>query len=330
MSHKLNIDALKAPETTLIMLHLSNKKHALDHLEWWLPILRQSNVGFSILTRDTKSFKKVKNKYPNLPILFAKSTLYVETVIKTQPNLMAVLHTSNMANNIHLLRFNHLQHIFIGSKNSEWLGSIDKTYRAYDEIWVSGDYQYNKIINSIEDTRHLKIHRVGKPQLKEIFLDKTNIQNSIYLYTLKPSNSTSFYKMPISAQQNIKSLFGPPKIYQLSYFLTSTLFRFRKTITDNAIIVDLPKLNIWLFTLQKPVFVYMPKSKVFIHKSIPKEVVTTFSSYQELTEYLKKDTRQKEREQFIEKVFGKSFTLNDAFIEHLKRITNNTADRETI
>ncbi len=160
---KLNIQSLKESEDTLIILHLSDKKEDLANLEFLLPILQQSNIGFSILTREKKSFNKIKKMYPNLQILFAKSPVDVESAINAQQNLKVVLYAANTAKNLHLLRFNSLQHIYIGLSK---FNDIDKTYRAYDEIWVHRNSDYDKILRSTIDLRHLKIYNIRISQFE--------------------------------------------------------------------------------------------------------------------------------------------------------------------
>jgi hypothetical protein len=164
----VNITRLKPDNHNQIMLHSAEPKLTITHVEFWLEVLISTKQTFSILVRDTNSFKQLTQKYPKLQILYAQRPIDVESVVNAQPHLKVVLFTSNMARNIHLLRFNHLRHIFIGTKNSEWLSHINKSYRAYDEFWTGGEFAVERIQHELENTGHLHFQIVGKPQLRTI------------------------------------------------------------------------------------------------------------------------------------------------------------------
>ncbi len=324
-----NIKYLKKPSETTVMIHSADEKLTINHVEWWLPVLKESGINFSILVRDKENFKKLIKKYPFLQILYAKSPVDVETVVNAQPNLKVVLYPTNRAKNIHLLRFINYKHIFIGTKNSDWLSKINKSYRAYDEMWISGEYQYKKVLSELEDLRHLKLIKVGKPQIKNR-LKKTKAEDIAYLPSLDNNEFSSFYKILHNFKQDIKVKILNDKIddsiikefniinhkNNFKFVRDKSLFE-EELIFSKAIITDLPNLDIWLFSYDKPVFIYLPQGEKFIHKKIPEEIVTTFSNIDTLS--LKEDEKIKEnREKFVEDMFGKSFTMKNLFIAKLK------------
>ncbi len=167
----LNISKLKDKNTTII-LHASDIKLSYNHIIYWLPALIELNMPFTILLRDKKNYYRLTSEYPDLQICYAKAPIDVEKVIKSHPNVKAILYPSNREKNIHLLRFIEPKHIFIGSKNFEQTFKLSKSYRAYDEIWVSGKYMLDKFENFFEDLGHLNIKIIGKPFFKHI-IDKS-------------------------------------------------------------------------------------------------------------------------------------------------------------
>ncbi len=328
-----NIRYLRKPNKTSVMLHSADPKLTLNHVEWWLPVLQESNIIFSILIRDEASFKKLVSKYPFLQILYAKSPVDVETVVNAQPNLKAVFYPANRAKNIHLLRFIELKHIFIGTKNSDWLSKIDKSYRAYDEIWISGDRQHQKIEDEVEELRHLKLIKVGKPQMKDR-LQEVEVENSIaYLPSLENSTLSSFYKilhhfnhvpLKVIHEKMSDKLINEYRVVTQNKdtkFIRDKNFFDEEIVSSQAIICDLSRLDIWTLSYNKPIFLYLPKGEKFLHKDIPSDIITIFSDIDELN--LEENTTTKERrEKFVEDVFGKSFTLKDEFNKNLKRTVN--------
>ena len=164
----INLSRLQRNNQNQIMLHSADVKLTVNHIDFWLDTLLHTQKPFSILVRDEINFKKLTKNFPKLQILYAKTPVDVETVVTAQPNLKVVLFTSNLPRNIHLLRFNHLKHIFIGTKNSDWLSQFNKSYRAYDEFWAGGAFVLERLKEEIEDLRHLKLKIIGKPQIEKI------------------------------------------------------------------------------------------------------------------------------------------------------------------
>lgn len=324
----VNTRYLKKPKKTTVMLHSADPKLTLNHVEWWLPILIESKVVFSILVRDRENFKKIKSKYPFIQILFAQSPVDVETVVNAQPNLKVVLYPSNRAKNIHLLRFIELRHIFVGTKNFDWLSKIDKSYRAYDEMWISGNAQYEKINSELDELRHLKLVKVGKPQIKSRF-EVIGVEDSIaYLPSLENNEHSSFYKIlhnlnniPIKVihEKISDKLINEYNVYKknndIEFIRDKNLFD-KEIAESRAIICDLSRLNIWTFSDNKPIFLYLPKGEKFLHKDIPSDIITIFSDINELNLEENRTTKDK-REKFVEDVFGKSYTLENKFIKKL-------------
>ena len=324
----VNIRYLRKPKKTTVMLHSVDPKLTLNHVEWWLPIFMQSNIVFSVLVRDIENFKKIKSKYPFIQILYAKSPVDVETVVNAQSNLKVVFYPANRAKNIHLLRFIELKHIFIGTKNSDWLSKIDKSYRAYDEIWISGDNQYKKIVENLNELRHLKLVKVGKPQIKDR-LNYKNYDAIAYLPSLENNEFSSFFKViyffknkqikVINEKVSDKLINEYRAVSQresIEFVRDKTLFD-KEIISSKLIISDLLRLDIWIFSYDKPIFLYLPKGEKFLHKEIPVEIVTVFSDFDEVNGLEEDEKTKEKRKAFIEDVYGKSFIIEDVFINKL-------------
>jgi hypothetical protein len=212
LNSNIDISRIDANSPATVMIHSAHEKLTVGQINYWIKIFIESKVNFSILIRDIVNYKKLINLFPKYSILYAKTPLDVETVVVKQPKLEKVFYMTNMAKNIHLLRFNHLKHIFIGTKNSDQLSKINKSYRAYDEIYVSSQSQIDKFKEAIKNTGHLKFLIVGKPQLKDIFKRPKNSN-------LKPQLSYFPSWEGKSAESNLSSLNMLPKfLYTIKDF----------------------------------------------------------------------------------------------------------------
>jgi CDP-glycerol glycerophosphotransferase (TagB/SpsB family) len=132
----------------------------------WLKILEATGVPFSVLVRTRVLYEYVKQHYPEISVIFATTPQQVENALTLLPDAKAVLYPSNTGNNIHLLRFNHLRHVFIGHGDSDKSGSAHKFFRVYDEIWVAGQAHIDRFRNAGFDIRHISFVKVGRPALK--------------------------------------------------------------------------------------------------------------------------------------------------------------------
>ena len=325
------------------MLHSADDKLSVTHIDFWIDVISKAQIDFSILVRDENSFKKLIKQYPNMQICYAKNPIDVENVVNAQPDLKVVLYTTNLAKNIHLLRFNHLKHIFIGTKNSEWLSQFNKSYRAYDEIWCGGEFVINRIKEAIGNIGHLEFKIVGKPQLKETFqnfstqnksslvlIDTNNglllekiyyannlLKNKIYLYLPKEKNTLKNELLNVAKSQgyanNIK-IFDNKEL--VDEFVNKTSY----------IITDLKNLNPYLLSYNLPLIVYTEKEidKYLIEPNILQDALYYFNTKDELLDILSslnnnEDIIKEEREKTTNYIFNQEAILNDNFIRNINK-----------
>jgi len=211
----LNVKALEDNARQTIILHGGAGLASIGHLKFWIPIFELSKVAFVILTRDISVYEKLIEEFPALAIVYAKSPLDVEEVINNLEFLKVIFYTSNVGKNIHLLRFNHIKHIYIGSKDSEQLSKVTKFYRAYDEIYISGDSQIDKFKNEDIKLGHLKFVKVGKPQLKKMFLPTPKKNRISYI----PSWEGSSRVNNLSSLKLMSELIYKIKAFDLELFI---------------------------------------------------------------------------------------------------------------
>ena len=337
----INISKLNKFNKNTFMIHSADEKLTPSHIDFWIDILNETNENFSILVRDEKSFKELTKKFPKLQICYAKNPIDVETVVNAQSDLKIVFYTTNLAKNIHLLRFNHLKHIFIGTKNSEWLSQFNKSYRAYDEIWCGGEFVINRIKEEIGNIGHLEFKIIGKPQLKEIFqnnsiqkehslilIDSNNelllekiyyahniLNNKFYLYLPKEKKQIKEDLLNVAKTNNfIKNV----KIFDSKELLDEFAMR------SSYIITDLKNLNPYLLSYNIPIIVYLEKEidKYTIEPELLQNVLYYFSDKNELIHTLENlknnDFLDNKREDITNQIFNKNAILENKFIKNVQ------------
>lgn len=137
----------------------------------WLADIRHSYQRFAIFIRSWDVYTAVKDRLETCNVIFASGATGVEDMVTRMRSLRLVLYVSNTGNNLHLLRYNHLIHAFIGHGDSEKSASCHKFFRAYDEIWVSGQAHIDRFFNAKFETRHVDFVRVGRSNLRNQALD---------------------------------------------------------------------------------------------------------------------------------------------------------------
>lgn len=132
----------------------------------WLPDVQHAYQHYAVFIRSWDVYVAVRDRLPTCNLIFASGTTGVEEMVTRMRSLSLVLYVSNTGNNLHLLRYNHLTHAFIGHGDSEKSASCHKFFRAYDEIWVSGQAHVDRFLNASFDTRHVNFVRVGRSSLR--------------------------------------------------------------------------------------------------------------------------------------------------------------------
>jgi hypothetical protein len=160
-----SVSHLRIVQTPRVLLHSGEGDTGQHHMRMWIPCLEESGVSFAVLTRNPKLYNYVRETYPEVSVALATTPEHVETVVKSLPMARAVLYPSNTGNNTHILRFNHLTHVFVGHGDSDKSASAHKFFRAYDEIWVAGDAHIDRFRNAGFNLGHLKFVKVGRPTL---------------------------------------------------------------------------------------------------------------------------------------------------------------------
>lgn len=338
----INKTRLRKASSNRFMLHSADSKLAFTHVKFWLEAFVSIGQNFSILVRDEKIFIKLSSTFPSLEVCYAKTPLDVEEIINTQPLLQSILYTSNSVKNIHLLRFNHLKHIFIGTKNSDWLSSFNKSYRAYDEFWAGGTYTLERLQQAVPNLGHLTLKVIGKPQTAPRLLkNRKNKEDVLFLYVNKDSKillEIVYYcfsfipqKMYVVTQETKKL----DKLEDVMRLKNQTSFLHRvgneelvdEFISEKSIIIlDGKQLNPYMLLYNVPLFIFIDEkvNKYMIFPEVLQDVCYFFTTKEELLELLqnvrKNDSLEKIRKECMNYLFNEEAIVNNTFLQEMKKI----------
>jgi len=150
------------------LIHSGENVSGLSHINLWIPYFEKANIQFIILVRDYEFFLLLKDTYPYKTILLAKNKKDIDNYFKQLSYVKACFYPSNTGNNLHLLQYDNIKHIFIGHGDSDKSASAHKYFRIYDENWVAGDAHIDRFKNASFDFLGLKHIKVGRPNLKDV------------------------------------------------------------------------------------------------------------------------------------------------------------------
>lgn len=136
----------------------------------WIPVFVQADAKFLVLVRNEAFFQWMKKEYPWMSIAFARRGVDIEEVLNLLPDAKTIFYPSSTGNNIHLVRFNDLHHVFIGHGDSDKASSANKALRLYDEVWTAGQGHIDRFENSEFSTAHIEFVKVGRPNLRNILV----------------------------------------------------------------------------------------------------------------------------------------------------------------
>ncbi|MGR5231117.1 hypothetical protein [Vibrio rotiferianus] len=144
------------------LIHLPGEYNKSSrYLKHWSARFLRSSVKFSVLVRDYDFYLKIKKELRFIDFVYAKSPLDVEDAINEFPSLKTIVYLNNFAMNIHTLRFNNYEHVFIGNKNTDLYSMPTNYYKAYDYVYLSGCFAMDKFKDSNVYGSGVKFESIG-------------------------------------------------------------------------------------------------------------------------------------------------------------------------
>lgn len=142
--------------------------HGPSHLNFWIPYFKNVSENTLILVRNLELYNWVKKNYPAFSVAFAKNVGDIDQLFTHLYYSRNIYYSSNTGNTLHTLKFNELNHIFLGHGDSDKSASAHKYFRAYDEIWVAGQAHIDRFKNAGFPIEKMNFKKIGRPSLRTI------------------------------------------------------------------------------------------------------------------------------------------------------------------
>lgn len=177
------------------LLHIGDGIDGAFYVDLWYPYCKAGDPHSILAVRTQALFNYLRDNRPDLDVILLKTQMDAEWLISNAPELKAVMFVSNVGNNLHIYRFNHLTHIWLGHGDSDKVASCHKAFRAYDEVWCAGRAQIDRFLNAGFDHSSVRFRVVGRPTLRERLpqIEAATLSGFLYLPTWEGNLSEQSY-----------------------------------------------------------------------------------------------------------------------------------------
>ena len=161
------VDAERLAQARTV-LHVSFGAEAEFHVHMWVPFLSAVDSTYVIVVRSTGLFLRLRRRSPHLPVVLLRSGREVGDFVMGAEQLRVILYASNSGNVLDFVRHEELRHVFIGHGDSDKVASTNRFFRLYDEIWVSGQAQVDRLAGSGNIGPGQSLELIGRPVVRSL------------------------------------------------------------------------------------------------------------------------------------------------------------------
>lgn len=149
----------------VFLLHTgaSLKGGAIDHIKPWLSLFEHAGHEFIVVARMMDVYEQLRLDYPQLRVCLVKDSADVDKLIAAYPSLRGFYYVANTANNNLFLRCSGGRHVFLGHGDSDKSSSMNRGFKAYDEVYVAGQAHIDRFARADFDTSGLRFRIIGRP-----------------------------------------------------------------------------------------------------------------------------------------------------------------------
>jgi len=157
----------------VLVLHSGASLEAggLEHVKPWLPHLQVSGIEYLLVARTMDTYEAMLAAYPDAPVSLVKGSTDTDTLFRRFPSIRSILYVANTASNNQFLRYPDLAHVFLGHGDSDKSASMNRLFKVYDEVFVSGQAHIDRFRHADFDTTGMKFRIVGRPQVADLLAD---------------------------------------------------------------------------------------------------------------------------------------------------------------
>lgn len=194
------------------------------HILTWYKYIKNTNIKFIIMTRESNYINKLLEHIKDTPIIYARTIKDIDFFLPSSVKI--ALYANNGAKNTHLVRFNNITHIQLLHGDSEKLPSFNPISKMYDKLFVAGQRAIDRYYENDVFIPKENFVIIGRPQVSDIEVakEKVNIGKKEIITVLvaptwhghyEDTNYSSVMKMAdivdclLSRKEKIKIIFRP-------------------------------------------------------------------------------------------------------------------------
>lgn len=355
------------PKKTLdpsFIIHIGSTINAggIMHLEYWLDSFIASGHQFLIVTRQIETYHLITKKYPKQNTSLVTNPAQIDTIYNKFKKIKAVFYPANTANNIHFLRTCGKKHIFIGHGDSDKSSSMNRLFKVYDEVFVSGQAHIDRFQHADFNTESIKFKVIGRPTT-EIYKDNEpyTANKIIYIPTWEGFVSEQSYSSINLAEKiiiELRKITDLPieiKLHPLTGLVNGDNKKIEQSIKNLKLAnIKIHKKDSQLKTLLKhnavyicdisatiteclpthsPIITYTPPITTKTHSSNykPELFTYTYKDVKELasavSQALNNDYKKDSRILALDYFINKKATLENSFYKNLDRLQSASYDQ---
>lgn len=145
------------------------------HILTWYKYIKNTNIKFIIMTRESNYINKLLEHIKDTPIIYARTIKDIDFFLPSSVKI--ALYANNGAKNTHLVRFNNITHIQLLHGDSEKLPSFNPISKMYDKLFVAGQRAIDRYYENDVFIPKENFVIIGRPQVSdiEVVKEKVNI-----------------------------------------------------------------------------------------------------------------------------------------------------------
>ena len=201
----------------VVVLYGGDGADAVHEVAVWLPVIERLPTSAIVLLRNRAAMAALPST--SLPVLCIPGS--ADLLALPFDRCRVALFTSNIGNNIHLLRLPGLRSAFIGHGDSDKSASANPYARVYDQVWVAGPAGRDRYLCAGVGVRPEALVEVGRPQadlVRPTAGHRTAVPTLLYAPTWEGWNAAQDYSSIVTHGASlVRAVLDDPAPIRLIY-----------------------------------------------------------------------------------------------------------------
>src|SRR5699024_6249700 len=167
---------------TRFLLISSGGYDTLHHINFWYEFCLQVDPALIVVVSSYRLYRRILKQQPGMNVVYINKSRQFKWFVGHAPGLVACLYPDSGGRSVNFLRFGQYRHIFLGHGDSEKAANCNKFFRSFDAVWVAGQAQIDRFINSGINFASLEFKIVGRPLTRPLIHNDATTRHGKFLY----------------------------------------------------------------------------------------------------------------------------------------------------